>query len=512
MTILIKNILLIDGSGQPAVKADVLIKNEKIAAIGSFPRYQADTIIDGVGAYLAPGFIDINTNSDRYLTIFSNPGQRHFLLQGITTIIGGQDGISLAPLLYGSLALQTYWTNPYQINIDWHTVEEFFDVLRRRPIGVNFGTFVGHSTVRHAIIGNDFRDPSVKELGVLHYMIEKAIQDGAFGVSFDLQSPVAALTPGKEIKSILEIVEKYKGLGMFKLRSGSDTSIVTSDVAEHFLSAVNEIISLSKETGARTQISNFSPLKGVETEYRQAIDSIEENAAVADVYFNVHPFTQSVIPVVSFLPVWAQRGGMDEILKNLDVPELAAKITADMPPVEDAQVIIYDAPGFEYLVGKTLKDFGDDRGTSMPETLLTLMRMTKLRATLLRDNLSTDELGKALVCDRSVIASSGASFSDDDRKQASRVHLFDTMVPTFLQSIITDKVIPIEVAIRKMTSVPAQRLGIKSRGMVREGYFADLVMFRDTTIEAVFVNGSAAVRDGALTESMNGQVLKHTYE
>lgn len=511
MTTLIKNILLIDGSGQPAVKADVLIKNEKIAAIGSFPRYQADTVIDGVGAYLAPGFIDINTHSDRYLTIFSNPGQRHFLLQGITTIIGGQDGVSLAPLLYGSLDLQAYWTDPYQINVDWHTVEELFDVLRRRAIGVNFGTFVGHSTIRHAIMGNDFRDPTIKELGVVHYMIDKAMQDGAFGVSFDLQSAIAALTPGKEIKSILEIVERYKGLGMFKIRSGSDTSTVVRDASERFLPSVNEIVTFSKETGTRTQISNFSPLKGLEPEYRQAIDLIEENATVADVYFNIHPFTRSVIPVVSFLPLWAQRGGMDEIARNFDIPDLIVKIAEDMPKFDARQLVIYDAPGFEYLIGKSLHDFGEDRGTNMPETLLTLMRMTKLRATLLDDNLSIDEMGMALACDRSVLASSGASFPDD-RKQASRVHLFDGAVPTFLEIVAKDKAITVEMAVRKITSIPAQRLGIKNRGMIREGYFADLVMFRDTAVEAVFVNGVVAVRDGVLTESLNGRILRHAHE
>jgi len=103
VTILIKNIQLLDGSGRPPVKADVLVKNDKISAIGNFPKYRADEIIDGLGAYLAPGFVDINTDSDHYLTLFSNPSQKDFLLQGVTTIIGGQCGASLAPLIYGSL-------------------------------------------------------------------------------------------------------------------------------------------------------------------------------------------------------------------------------------------------------------------------------------------------------------------------------------------------------------------------------------------------------------------------
>lgn len=508
MTTLIKNILLIDGSGQPAVKADVLLKNEKIAAIGSFPHYRADTVIDGIGAYLAPGFIDINTNSDRYLTLFTNPTQRHFLSQGITTIIGGQDGISLAPLLYGSLDLQRYWTDPYRINVDWHTVGEFFDVLGRKKIGVNFGTLVGHSTLRHAIIGNDFRDLVPKELGVFQYMLEEAMNDGAFGISFDLQSPVAALTPAKELKAALEVIERHKGLATFKIRSGSDTDISADDARDQFIPAVAEILNLSKETGVRMQISNFSPLRGLEAEYRKAIDDIEENAATADVYFNLHPFEQSVIPVVSFLPTWAQRGGMDEILKNLESPEVATKIEGDLADIQAEQAIIHDAPGFDYLVGKTVKEFGDDRGTAMPETLLALMRMTKLRATIAYANLSLGEFNRALASDRSMIASSGASFGGD-RFRADRPQLFSKTIPTFLEFVASEKTISIETAVRKLTGIPAQRLGLKNRGYIREGYYGDLVLFRDATIESVFVNGSPVFRDGIHAEVMNGTVLNY---
>ena len=511
MTILIKNILLIDGSGQPAVKADVLVKNEKIAAIGSFPRYQADTIIDGMGAYLAPGFIDCNTNSDRYLTIFSNPTQQDFLLQGITTIIGGQDGVSLAPLLYGSLDLQKIYTNPYKINVDWHTVSDFFDVVKRRPLGVNFGTFVGHSTLRHTIIGNDFRDLTPKELGVFRYMLDAAMKDGAMGVSFDLQSPVAALTPAKEIKLALEVVEKHKGIAAFKVRSGSDTTVHKGDTNNHFLPAVTEIINASKETGARVLITNFSPLNGLEEEYRHAIEVIEENAAVADVYFTMHPFAHSIIPIVSFLPVWAQRGGMDEILKVLQSPELSAKIISELEHFLGDSIVIHDAPGLDHLVGKTLRQFGDDCGTAMPETLLILMRTTKLRATLVYNNISLQEFNRALLCDRSLVASSGMSF-ERTRPQA-RLRLFSDTIATYLQTIVTDKAISIESAIRKLTSVPAQRLGIKQRGLIREGYFADLVMIRDLKIETVFVNVTIAVRDGALTETpLSGRIVNHANE
>lgn len=507
MTTLIKNILLIDGSGQAAVKADVLIKNERIAAIGLFPRYQADTVIDGIGAYLAPGFIDSNTNSDRYLTIFSNPQQRHFLLQGITTIIGGQDGLSLAPLLYGSLDLQKFWADPHRINVDWHTLKELLRVLRRRSLGVNFGTFVGHSTLRHTIIGDDFRDLTAKELDVLQYLLTAAMRDGAFGVSFDLQSPVAALTPAKEIRLILETVERYRGVATFRIRSGSDMTVYGDDAKDQFPSAVSEIIHLSKETSARVLIGNFSPPHGFEHLYRNAIELIEEQAAVADVHFSLHPFDHSIVPISSFLPLWAQRGGTRAVLQHLASPDLASKIASDMANLSVEDSIIHDAPGFDYLVGKTLRSLGADRGTELPTTLIDLMRLTKLRASLVYKGLSLAEFNRALLSDRSLIVSAGASF--EEQQSRTRLHLFADAMPVYLGKVLADKVISLEAAIAKITGAPAQRLGLKQRGFVREGYFADLVLFRDSHIESVFVNGAMAVRDGACTGTLNGNLLQH---
>ncbi len=508
MTTLIKNILLIDGSNQPPIKADVLIKGEKIAAIGSFPRYQADTVIDGVGAYLAPGFIDINTTSDRYLTIFSNPQQKHFLLQGITTIIGGQDGISLAPLLYGSLDLQKFWTDPYQINVDWHTVGELLRVLDRRKIGVNFGTLIGHSTIRHTLIGDEFRDLTQKELDVFQFMAERSLQEGAFGISFDLHSPVAALIPGKEIKILLETIERHRALASFKLRVGSDTTVYGADMKEQFVPSANEIINLSKETGVRAQLNNFAPLNGLESEYDQIIETIHANAATADVYFNLHPFERSVIPIVSFLPIWARRGGFEDIGKAIKSDEAAEKIKKELIPFDGDDVIIYDAPGFDHLVGRTIKGFGEDRGLSPQDALIELMRITGLRSTLLYHNLSLGSFDKAILSDRSIIASSGASFADKSNTM-SHVHIFDRCIPKFFELSGINNIIPIETAVRKITSLPAQRLGIKDRGMIKEGYYADLVLFRDATIETVFVNGAIAVRDGVYTDMVNGTILRY---
>ena len=167
MSILIKNIQLLDGTGKPPIKADVLIKNEKISSIQQTINYKADEIIDGRGAYLAPGFININNHQYREIDILFNSGQKDFISKGITTVIGGQSGFSLAPLLYGSI-------ESVKTNIDWHTLSEFFDAIKKRPLGVNFGTFIGHTTVRRDIVREpDFRNLTPNELKIFNLILKK---------------------------------------------------------------------------------------------------------------------------------------------------------------------------------------------------------------------------------------------------------------------------------------------------------------------------------------------------
>src|SRR3989344_3676031 len=162
--ILIKQAQIADGTGKPLYRSDILIDGAKISAIGSFTQKKADIIIDGLGLIATPGFIDVNSNSDHYLSLFTNPHQKDFLLQGITTIIGGQCGSSLAPLLYGSLVSISRWASTDLVNVDWHTLAEFFKVLKKMKLGVNFGTLTGHSTIRRDLVGDEIRDLTQTEM------------------------------------------------------------------------------------------------------------------------------------------------------------------------------------------------------------------------------------------------------------------------------------------------------------------------------------------------------------
>src|SRR3989344_3726731 len=250
-TLLIKNVRIVGGEREYREKADVFINGDKISAIGNFPTKSADKVLDGQGGYLSPGFIDINTDSDHYLTLFGYPEQEDFLRQGVTTIIGGNCGSSLAPLIYGTLESVQKWGDIRMINVDWHTVGEFLNIFEKKPLALNFGTLAGHSTIRRAIVGEELRDLTKNELAVMGETLRKALEEGAFGLSTGLSYVHGAETPYSELKFLAGIVREYNGVYSTHLpRSG-----------HNILESVDETIKLAQETGVKTEISHFVPIK-----------------------------------------------------------------------------------------------------------------------------------------------------------------------------------------------------------------------------------------------------------
>lgn len=212
MTILIKNVKIIGAEKKIDDSADIFIKGDKISALGNFSDKKADEIIDGQGMYFTPGFIDVHSDSDHYLSLFTYPSQEDFLRQGITTAIGGQCGSSLAPLLYGSLESVRKWSDIDNFNVNWRGLKEFFDFLEQKSFGINFATLIGHSTIRRAIIGDTQRNLTKNELAVFQKVLEESLEEGGFGLSTGLEYIHARATSFGELKFLGEIVKNYNGV------------------------------------------------------------------------------------------------------------------------------------------------------------------------------------------------------------------------------------------------------------------------------------------------------------
>ncbi len=477
MSLLVKGVQIVDGTGRPPYKADVLIQKNIISAIGNLKRRRAQKEIDGLGHYLAPGFIDIHTGSDHYLTLFTDPAQSSLTSQGITTIIGGHCGASLAPLIYGTLESIRKWADPREININWHTVAEFLKTLDKFPLGVNFGTLVGHSTVRRALAKESECRLTLKELAVFERVLKESLLEGAFGLSTGLGYIHGRMASPKEIKTLVKPVADFGGVYTTHLRNETD----------ELLEAVKEIIKIAKETGVKTIISHLRPTKGFEEQFEQTLKLLEKSAASVSVYFETYPRETSTQAIYTLLPLWVQKGNLETMLDELKQKKTINQIKKewqklDLPAGGD-KIQILSAPNHPYLIGRTVEDADD---------LIHLMLATGLRATVLNPNINGELQKDALTMSRAFIASGGSPLSEN-------------VFPKYLEMTVKTAGVPIEQAVKKITSSPASYFGLKKRGTVKEGNIADLVIIgkSDCRIRQTILGGKVAGE-----EKTKGEILR----
>lgn len=498
MTLLIKGVRVLGAFRKFPEPVDVFVNGDKISAIGNFSDKKADRIIEGQGAYLAPGFIDVNTDSDHYLSLFDNPGQEDFLRQGVTTIVGGNCGASLAPLLYGSLESIQKWTDIRRVNVDWHTLQEFLGIFARKPLGVNFLTLIGHSTVRRAMIGEALRDLTTNELIVFGETLKRALSEGAAGFSTGLGYVHSRQTPYQEIKFLAGIAKDYNAVYSTHLRKGG------SEIGE----SVDETIRIAEETGARVIISHFLPIKGAEKEYEAALQKIENLPKGFNFHFDMYPFDTSVLPLYTFLPVWVQNGGADVMVSNISDTWLQQRIMKDLPVFDPHDFKVAWAVGDYSLIGRSLKELMDIYGISdSREALMKLMNVTKLKASIFYRNISAPLTKKGLLSSRSLIASNAASLGDARREE--KIDRAGATFTRFLSLAEKEKLMPIEDAVKKITKEPAEKFNLNDRGEIKEGNFADLVCFKDGEIRHTVVNGRVVFEGGKFTGTLAGRALRH---
>ena len=483
MTLLIKNVRILGGAREFPDLTDVFVAHDKISAIGSFPSKAADQTLDGRGGYLSPGFIDVDASSDHYLTLFDYPSQDDFLKQGVTTIFGGSCGSLLAPLLYGSLESVRKWGGlEDRINVNWHTMGEFLATIDHHPLGVNFGTLVGHATVRRALIGDALRELTKNEMNILIVTLRQALREGAFGVSTGLGYVHGKVTPYGELKKIADVANEFHGIYSTHLRnSGVGVGL-----------SVDETLKLAKETGVKILISHFVPMVKAREEYEAALGRIEALAATGavDVRFDLYPFDTMILPIYTFLPDWAKNGGQQTMLANLKDEWLAKRIRKEMPLVDDEHCVVAQAPDNDSFVGKTLREARDIYGLDdSRDALMRLMIETDLRGALLHKTLDEDLLQRGLASPQSFVTSNAPSMSSSPKR--GRLFKSERTISTFRAfiSLAEHGLMPLDVAIRKLTLEPAREFGLANRGEIKEGNYADLTCFKNGEFKFTVVNG-----------------------
>ncbi|HEX7586336.1 MAG TPA: hypothetical protein VF390_01740, partial [Patescibacteria group bacterium] len=321
--IIIKNGTIIDGTGKPMYKADVGIKEDRIVTIGELHNEKCEIEIDAKDRFVCPGIVDVNNHSDTYWQIFSNPDLESLVYQGVTTIIGGNCGSSLAPLADPETidSIQK-WVNIRRLNLDWLNVEEFFEVVEQKRLSINFATLLGHGTIRRGILKNEMRSLTPRELSLVQDILGKSLQDGGLGMSTGLVYTHARSTPTEELVELAKIIKKFNGIYTTHLR----------DEGRNFLEAVEEAIKIGEESGVKIHISHLKVM-GEENwklfdEGLRLIDHAFERGV--DVTFDVFPYTNTGTVLYTLLPDWVSAGGKKMMIQRLKDPAIRSKVIAEM--------------------------------------------------------------------------------------------------------------------------------------------------------------------------------------
>ncbi len=541
--ILIRGGNVLDGTGSPARAADIGIQRRRIARVGKLARALAHRTIDAKGLFVAPGFIDIHTHSD--IGILVEPTAECAVRQGVTTHVIGNCGDSPAPISegYRELATRRFEYYAQGREWDWTTYGEYLDFMGANGVGVNIAGLVGHGAIRTAVMGFDERAPNREELRSMKAHVEEAMAAGAFGMSTGLVYPPGCFAATEEIVELAKVVARHGGFYASHIRGERETIV----------DAVKECIEIGEDAGCAVQISHNNPKYGGlgkspeiqalwESAHNRGLDVLVDN----DVHTDFGP------PLSHALPQWTQKLRTEELVDLLQDPmkrkQIREEVRADRTPgpgyvgllVHDRfdRIWLLRCPHDRTKEGLTIAELAARRGVDPWTAYFDVIVEEQDRAVGLFDYMDPEEIKSTLRHPLVMICSDGWVAPKEERTSATAPYQPCTFgeFPGVLQRFVVEEpVLTLPNAIYKMTGMPAKRLGLKDRGLIREGCAADLVVFdlprvkdRATNrwphaypfenyphdypegIDWVFVNGTAAVEDGKPTGTRTGQCLRHT--
>jgi len=494
LDILIRGGQVIDGTGSDARGADVGIAGDRIVFVGDAAKraLSAPRVIDATGLTVAPGFIDPHTHSDREL---ANPKLSHnqpYLYQGITTVFTGNDGAGPWPI---AKAIE-----------DW----------QRQGVGTNVALFVGHGTVRGAVMGLADAEPGAEQLERMRAMVKQGMQDGAFGMSTGLFYAPGIFSKTDEIIELARVVAAHGGVYDTHMRSESSAGI-------GLLASIDETIRIGREAKLPVHISHIKALGAdVWGQSGQAIERIRrarsEGVAVTA---NQYPYTASSTSLhAAIVPPWAQAGGHKELLRRMDDPQERSKLVADMERLLKVrggpEAILFSKTGTvpAELAGRTLAAVAKDAGKPAIEAALDAIRRVAVLP-IISFNMNEQDIEAYMRQDWVVTGSDGVF---------GHPRTFGTFPRKIREYVLKRNVLTLPAAIRASTSLTAEIFGVAERGTIREGFFADLVVFDaaaiadratyldpsvlSTGIRYVLVNGKIAIDGGEYNGALTGRMLR----
>jgi N-acyl-D-amino-acid deacylase len=540
--LLIKNGLVVDGAGNPWFKADIAVSKGKIAKIGRLGTAKAEKTIDAQGLIVAPGFIDIHTHSD--LTLLINPKAESKILQGVTTEIVGNCGSSAAPVDKKTLNhLKEEWgPEAKAVKWNWSSMGGYLNRLENQGVSMNVASFVGHGTVRTAVLGVENRKPTAKELKAMKTLVAESMKEGAFGLSSGLVYLPGCFAETEELIELCKVVAKYGGIYTSHTRGERETIV----------QALKEAIEIGEKAGVPVQVSHNCPKYGAQGKFNEQSRIYEAaRARGVDVTFDNDAHTDFNPNLSNVLPQWAQTGGSQKLVSRLKNPEIRQQIRKEI--LEDKfpgpgysglvkhgrwdRIFLFKCKKNKNLIGKSIREIAKSRCADPFDVYFDLIIEEKGEASALFNYIEENDIRTVLKHPLMMICSDGeatASYGVLGKINGYSPCSYGEYPYILERYVREEKVLSLHEAIRKMSSFPAQKLGLKDRGLLKEGMCADITIFdfnavkdRATNrfpysfplsnfphkypegIKYVLVNGKIVVENGKHKGILSGRILRH---
>jgi N-acyl-D-amino-acid deacylase len=526
LDILIKDGVVVDGTGKSAFKADVGIAVGRIAVVAEEIEQEAHRTIPAQGLHVAPGFIDAHTHSD--LTLLANPRAESKIRQGVTTEVVGNCGGSPAPLLGAALEEARAGAESLDVEITWASMAEYLEHLRQPGTAVNVVALVGHNTVRGAVLGFDDVQPTSEQQAEMERLVAEAMEQGARGLSTGLFYPPGFYARTEEVTSLARVAARHGGIYATHVRSETN----------HLFEAVDEALEIGEQAEVRVQISHIK-LEGYRNwggagRLLHTLEAARSRGVV--VGCDQYPYTAGVSWLAYILPYWAQAGGAWAVGKRLSDPEARARLRADWEENRSAweerggmrdwtDLLITDCRPRPEVQGKNIAEIAGVEGKDPLDTAFDLIAVSEGQVECVCFGQSEENVRYLMRHPLVVVGSDGDALAPYGVLARTKPHprYYGTFPRVLGRYVREEKVLSLEAAVKKMTSVTAERFALTDRGAIRERAWADLVLFYARTvadratysdphqypegIPYVIVNGRVVIDQCKHTGALPGQML-----
>lgn len=522
--LVIRGAQILDGTGTAAFAGDIGVAGGRIAAIGTIAAERARAVIDAAGLHVSPGFIDIHSHSDGDVLAYRTADSR--VRQGVTTELTGNCGSSAAPLAGPRAEEQRKEWKEEGVEATWSGVGSYCDRLDKAGLAINQALLLGQGTLRVNAIGNVNRRLSDDELSGVLRAVEDGLDEGAFGLSTGLEYTPGRYTPTSEIVEMARVVARRGGLYASHIRNEETT----------LLEAVDEAIGIGRRSGVRVQVSHLKAA-GRENWVKQqgALDLIASaRQAGTDVLADAYPYTAYSTTLTILLSAEALEGGTPALMTRLADPTWRARMRKEIDEqlareLGDYALIVISrvkTPANQTLVGKNMVDIARSWNVEASEAVLRLLEQEEGAVGMIGHGMAPDNVEKVLRHPLVMVGSDGSSMAPVGRAAGTRPHprSYGAFARVLGHYVRERKALTLPEAIRKMTSMPADQIGLSDRGRIARGKVADLVVFDASTvsdaatfetphryavgISYVVVNGVPVIERGEPTGATPGRALR----